>query len=52
MVPTIVPMTEDNMNVESYPVDQAKPGLFDRLRTFFTHLGVWFKAMFSLIKAL
>ena len=48
----ILPMTEDNMNVESYPVDQAKPGLLDRMRIFFTHLGAWFKALFSLIKAL
>ncbi len=48
----ISPMTEDNMNVETYPVDEAKPGLIDRLRTFFTHLGAWFNALFALLKTL
>ena len=48
----ILPMTQSNMNVETYPVNAAKPGLFDRLRTFFTHLGAWFKSLFSLLKTL
>ena len=48
----ISPMTEDNMNVETYPVNEEKPGLIDRLRTFFTHLGKWFAALFALVKTL
>ena len=47
-----VPMTEENMNVEYYPVDQPKPTFFDNLRTFFTHIGTWFSLLFDLLKTL
>ena len=47
-----IPMTEENMNIEHYPVNAPKPTFIDNLRTFFTHIGTWFRLLFDLLKTL
>ena len=46
----VSPMTEENMNVETYPVSNEKPSFFDNVRAFFKHLGEWFRLLFALMK--
>ena len=49
---TCIPMTEENMNNETYPVNGTAPTFFDNLRTFFTHIGAWFRLLIDLLKTL
>lgn len=48
----LAPMTEENMNVETYPVDAPKATFLDRIRTFFQHIGNWFRMLFSMLQSL
>ena len=48
----VSPMTTENMHTESFPVNAEKSGFFDRLRTFFTHLIPWFRALTALLQTL
>lgn len=46
----IVPMTEENMNTESYEVNAKEKTFFEKVKYFFEHVILWYKALFALLK--
>lgn len=46
----VVPMTEENMNTETFEVNPKEKTFFEKIRYFFEHLILWFKALFRLME--
>ncbi len=46
----IVPMTEENMNTESFEVNAKEKTFFEKVKFFFEHVILWYQALFALLK--
>lgn len=44
------PMTEENMNTENFEVNPKEKTFFEKIRFFFDHLILWFKALSALLE--
>ena len=47
----VEPMTEENMNTENFEINPKEKTFFEKIKFFFEHVGLWFKALFELIKS-
>ena len=46
----LVPMTEENMHTETFEVDAKEKTFPEKVKFFFEHVVLWFKALFALLK--
>ena len=46
----VVPMTKENMNTETYEVNAKEKTFFEKVKYFFEHVLLWYKALFALLK--
>ena len=46
----LFPMTEENMNTESFEVNAKEKTFFEKVKYFFEHVILWYKALFALLK--
>ncbi len=48
--PELVPLTEENMNTESFEINPKEKTFFEKVKFFFEHVILWYQALFALLK--